>query len=224
MRSWRVERHAGDPAVLHAASAEVAGQAPAARLVRELVPDRTAVVLGSAQRSDSVDRARLAARGWSLARRRSGGSAVLVGPGECRWVDLVVPAGDALWDADVGRAARWVGECWTDALRAAGFEAEVHEGPMARTRWSPLVCFAGLAAGEVTVGGAKVVGVSQRRTRAATLLQCALLERWQPADLLDVLALDDADRSAAVTDLAGVAAGVGARAGDVVGGFLSNLP
>lgn len=81
---------------------------------------------------------------------------------------------------------------------------------MQRREWSSLVCFAGLAGGEVTgAGGRKVVGISQRRTRHGSLFQCACLLRWAPADLLSLLALRPADRARAEGDLAGAAFGAG---------------
>jgi lipoate-protein ligase A len=58
---------------------------------------------------------------------------------------------------------------------------------MVRTEWSELVCFAGLGPGEVTVGGRKVVGISQRRTRDAARFQCVAYETWD-ADALGALA------------------------------------
>jgi hypothetical protein len=42
------------------------------------------------------------------------------------------------------------------------------------TRWSRLVCFDGLGGGEVTIGGAKAVGISQRRTRGWLRLQSSV--------------------------------------------------
>ena len=45
---------------------------------------------------------------------------------------------------------------------------------MQHTQWSRLVCFDGLGAGEVTVGGRKAVGISQRRTRGWARLQSSI--------------------------------------------------
>lgn len=196
---------------LHAASAGlVGGGAPARRLVRVMEATSPCVVLGSTQPQSVIDPARLAAAGWEVARRRSGGSAVVVGPGECTWVDVVVPAGDPLWDADIGRAAWWLGDAWARALHHAGMPgAQAWRGAMRPGPWSDLVCFAGLGPGEVTVGGRKVVGLSQRRTRAGVLFQCALLVRWEPPALLGVLALDAPQRGEAARQLWDVAAGVG---------------
>ena len=148
-------------------------------------------VLGSTparleRRSDAAAPWRQA--GVELVRRRSGGGAVLLVPGEVVWVDVVVPAGDPLWDDDVGRAAHWLGAAWARALggvRRPG--ATVHRGPMVRTPWSSLVCFAGLGPGEVQLGGRKVVGISQRRTRGWARFQCAVYLRWDPAALVALL-------------------------------------
>ncbi|HEX4903649.1 MAG TPA: hypothetical protein VFV42_12605, partial [Acidimicrobiales bacterium] len=56
-------------------------------------------------------------------------------------------------------------------------------GPLGGT-----VCFAGRGPGEVLLGEAKVVGISQRRTRAGARFQCAVPVRWDPAPLAAVLA------------------------------------
>lgn len=171
-----------------------------------------AVVLGSTQ-PDSV-----LVPGTPAVRRRSGGGAVLVEPGGLVWVDVFVPAGDPLWEADVGRAFAWLGRVWAAALGAGA--ARAHAGPLITTPWSRLVCFAGLGPGEVTVAGAKVVGMAQRRTRAGALFQCAALLEWRPERLLGRLALTDDERRRATADLAGVARGV-----DVdVDAFLDHLP
>lgn len=139
----------------------------------------TAVVLGSTQPKPP--------RGdVPFVRRRSGGGAVWVAPGDPLWVDVVVPRDDPQWDDDVGRAFWWLGEAWAAAL---GGEAEVHRGGLCTTPWSRHVCFAGLGPGEVTVAGRKVVGIAQRRTRHGALFQCAVHRTWDPAPLVAILGL-----------------------------------
>jgi hypothetical protein len=143
------------------------------------------------------------------------------------WADVVISSRDPLWRDDVGRAAWWVGEAWSVALGAAGIRgAEVWKGPMLRRPWSSVVCFAGLAAGEVTLlDGSKVVGISQRRTRSAALFQCACLLRWEPAALLGLLSLRPQERAAAACVLGDVAVGVGAtRGGEVLKCLVDALP
>lgn len=186
---------------------------------------RPCIVLGSTQDATTVDAGRAASAGTEVVRRRSGGGAVLVEPGGLVWVDVLVPAGDALWDADVGRAFAWLGRAWAGALADAGVPgAEPYGGPLLRTPWSRRVCFAGLGPGEVTVGGAKVVGIGQRRARAGALFQCAALLAWSPAALLDVLALTDDERRRGRAELAGVARGLDLDPATLVEALLRRLP
>ena len=115
---------------------------------------------------------------------------MLVAPDGPVWADVTIPKPDPLWDDDVGRASWWVGELWTAALADLGVDPSsmrVHHGGMVRRSLGSLVCFAGLAHGEVSVDGAKLVGVAQRRTRIGALFQCAVLLEWEPDSLLDAL-------------------------------------
>ena len=130
-------------------------------------------------------------------------------PGDVTWVDVIIPAHDPLWCDDVGRAFDWLGDAWAAALSALGVEdPRPHRGPMRRTAWSDLVCFAGVGRGEVIVAGRKVLGISQRRTRSGARFQCAVLHRWDPVALVNALALDPEDRRRAAADLRDVAAGI----------------
>jgi lipoate-protein ligase A len=172
-------------------------------------PTGPALVLGSTQRDDVVDREACAAAGVDVVRRRTGGGAVLVEPGGQLWIDVLLPAGDPRWSDDVGRAFVWLGHVWADALAALGVEARVHEGGLCTTAWSRLVCFGGLGTGEVTdAAGAKLVGLSQRRTREGARFQCQALGAWDPGRLVSLLALDAAERAGAVSALAGAARAV----------------
>ncbi len=128
-------------------------------------------------------------------------------PGRQVWIDLLVPSDDPLWDDDVGRAMHWVGRCWTEALSTLGVSGKVHERGLVSTPASSVVCFAGLGPGEVTVGGRKVVGVSQRRTRQGARFQTATLLDWVPHELSPLLAPDAAEQVHQI-NLDGVAAGV----------------
>lgn len=137
-------------------------------------PTDDALVLGSRQTDELVDLARLARSGLAVARRRSGGGAVIVRPGAVVWIDVVLPHGIA--PDDVRGAMVWIGERWAAAVArfvpgsGAGGLA-VHRGGMVTTVWSDLVCFAGVGPGEVLLGGRKLVGLSQRRTRHGLRLQ-----------------------------------------------------
>ena len=202
--TWDVRRFTEHPADFHGRTVPE----PATRSVWVCEPTAPAVVLGSAQPSDRIDGAAAAAAGIAVVRRHSGGGAVLVVPGQLLWVDVVLPAGDQRWHPDVGVAAHWVGTAWAAALTALGHPAEVHRGAMVSTAWSSDVCFAGLGPGEVRVHGRKVVGISQRRTRGWVRFQCAALRQWDPVTLVELLALEPAQRAVARQELAVVAAGV----------------
>ena len=218
--TWVVERVRGRAAELHRRELVE----PVRRTVSVLHVERPALVLGSTQPEESADRAALAGAGVDLVRRRSGGGAVLVVPDASLWVDVVVPRADALWDDDVARASLWLGGAWCAALADLGVAAAVHTGALVATRWSPLVCFAGLAPGEVGAGGRKIVGVAQRRARAGARFQCALHRRWDPVPLLRLLALGDDDRARATADLAGVATGLDRPLTEVVDALVAHLP
>lgn len=170
------------------------GEEPVLRQVRLCRPTAAALVLGSTQTEPPLGP-------LALVRRRGGGGAVVVEPGKQVWIDVVVPRGDGLWDDDVGRAFLWLGEVWARTLAALGVAGgRVHGGAAVRTRWCRAVCFAGLGAGEVTAGGRKAVGISQRRTRHAALFQSALLRSWDPQVYVDALGLPPE----AASDLAGL--------------------
>ncbi|MGH9087273.1 MAG: hypothetical protein ACRDYZ_04065 [Acidimicrobiales bacterium] len=126
-------------------------------------------------------------------RRRSGGGAVLVVPGDTVWVDLWLPRGDPLWEDDVVGAAGWAGCWWAAGLGAVlGVALGVHHGPSESRPWAAAVCFAGVGPGEVLVGGRKVVGLAQWRSREGALFQGCCYRRWDPAALTRLLGIDDA--------------------------------
>lgn len=185
-----------------------------------------ALVLGSAQSPDLVDRVRAERSGIEIVRRRSGGGAVWLDPTSVTWIDVILPQGDRLWSDDVGRAAEWLGDVWCATLTDLGVgDLEVHRGAMRRDDDAALVCFAGLAAGEVHVDGRKVVGISSRRTRHAARFQCSVLHRWDPSTLTGLLVPDPVERSALDMRLGSVAAGIGSIPSHrLVSRFLHHLP
>ncbi len=150
--------------------------------------DAPALVLGSTQPEETVDHRAAARAGIAVVRRRSGGGAVLVDPDAVVWIDVVLPAGDRLWRADVGEAPVWLGQTWAAVARTFDLDATVLSGPMPRDPLARIACFVGRAPGEVTVGPGKLVGLAQRRSRAGVRFQCALLRAWEPSSLLGLLA------------------------------------
>jgi lipoate---protein ligase len=157
------------------------------------------LVLGSTQSAAIASQAALHAEDVELVRRRSGGGAVLVEPGRCVWIDTWVPRGDPLWDDDVSRSRAWVGEWWAAAIGVP--RLRVHAGRPVATRWSELICFAGLDVGEVVDGERKVVGVAQWRTRQGALTHAfAYLETAWPR--LTALLLSEPEAGEAAAELA----------------------
>jgi lipoate---protein ligase len=183
VRPWRVQHITGGVGAFHARDL------PADERVATFVRAEAAtLVLGSSQQPESVNSDAVTRQGIDVVRRRSGGGGVLLVPGEYVWLDLEIPAGDRLWSDDVGRAMWWVGEMWRVALADLEPHAVVYHGRLRRTLWSADVCFAGTGPGEVLVGDAKLVGVSQRRTRRAARFQTMVHLHWRPEMVASLVA------------------------------------
>ena len=159
-----------------------------------------ALVLGSTQRDRSIiDVDECARRGIDIVRRRSGGGAVLLTPCEVTWFDVIIPRGAPGWAQDVHAPMVWLGERFAAACHAAGVAQvlTVNDNSMVRTEWSALVCFDGIGPGEVLLNGRKLLGISQRRTRAALRLQCCWYHKVDSAALFGLFpALDGIDPAA----------------------------
>jgi hypothetical protein len=127
----------------------------------------------------------------------------LVATGAQVWLDLWVPRGDVLWDDDIVRSATWLGEAWVAALQGLDTGMlRVHRGRATRGGWADLLCFAGMGPGEVASGGAKVVGIAQRRTRYGARFHTMALLDWDPAPLVALLAVVARDGSGSLADAA----------------------
>ena len=164
-----------------------------------------ALVLGSTQRVEHVvDETACAEASIEIVRRRSGGGAVLLIPDEVVWFDVIVPTGAvAGLGGDVHAPMLWLGERLGHFLAPLIDGETTVKGPgMVSTPWSTLICFDGFGPGEVLVDGRKLVGISQRRTRAASRLQCCWYRSYDPARLVELL---DAVGRPAVEELASVA-------------------
>lgn len=177
-----------------------------------------AVVLGSAQQESVADEESCRRLGASVVRRRSGGGALLVEPGAQVWVDLFLPAGDRLLEHDVTASFGFLGRAWAAALAALGSArlSVAGAGPPASgarlpppARWSRLLCFGSLGAGEVTSRGRKVVGLSQRRERSGAWFHSMAVLRDTSGTLVECLALDAAARREALAHLREFSGAVG---------------
>lgn len=170
--------------------------------IRWYVPTDAAVVLGRGQRdAKAVD-------GHGQLQRPSGGGSVLMDD-DLLSADVVLPAGHPwLEDPDLGAVFDPIGRAWAAALEEIGVtDVAIHTGPATATRLGPEhlrplaeVCYASLGRGEVTVGGKKLVGLSQRRRRAGALIQCGVHRAWKPDALIE--ALDVGEAREAITDAA----------------------
>lgn len=154
--------------------------------------DRAVLVLGSTQPAAIADRARVEDAGALLARRRSGGGAVLLLPQAQVWADLWLPRHDELWSDDPRPMAASAGEWWRSALGLDG--ALVHREASVPAWGDDLVCFAGVGPGEVLFGGRKLVGLAQWRSRQGALLHGCVYRHWDPVPLVGLLTVDAASR------------------------------
>lgn len=180
---WSIQHRVGSAQELHDASLAATIGASGERTVRINQVTGPALVVGSTQPIGSVSVNAAVARGVDVARRHSGGGAVLLGPSDHVWVDVFVPTGDPLADDDVGRASWWLGRAWAAALGGG----TVHHGGVTDRDAAQVACFAALGSGEVERAGRKVVGISQRRTRAGARFQCVAYRTWHPEPLLELL-------------------------------------
>lgn len=186
----------GPAAQLLARSAEMLDQAGAdgRPRLRWYVATDAAVVLGRGQRDAAP------VPGHACLQRPSGGGAVLMDD-DLLSLDVVLPAGHPWLVADdLGAVFEPIGTAWAAALAELGVpDVGRHDGPATATRLGPAdqrplaeVCFASLGRGEVTTGGHKVVGLSQRRRRAGALIQCGIMRTWNPAPLIAALGAEQA--------------------------------
>ena len=182
-------------------------------------PPGPVLILGSSQPLTDVDHVACAGHGIAVHRRRSGGGAVLVIPGEMVWVDVILPRHDPLWSTDVGRAMHWVGEAWASAVGERAGPLTVHRDRLVVDPRAAAVCFAGRGPGEVlAAGGAKVVGISQRRTAHWARFQTMCHLRWRPELMAELLAVPvDGDH------LGGLVHAVDAEPGELLGALTAAI-
>jgi lipoate---protein ligase len=218
MPSWRIQHRSGDVGAFHARDLPTDQ-----RLATFFRAQSPALVLGSSQRDDSVNSDEAARQGIEIVRRRSGGGGVLLWPDEFVWLDLEIPASDDLWSDDIGRSMWWVGELWRAALAPFEPHAVVHHGRLLRTRWSADVCFAGTGPGEVLVDDAKLVGVSQRRTRLAARFQTMVHLQWRPDVVASLVAGGPSVGDLAMDELAPLVKNCAASAVDITDRLIAAL-
>jgi lipoate-protein ligase A len=187
------ERRRGSSSDLHAADPEeLLADRPSVVVLME--PTDRAIVLGSSQPDSLIYREAAVAAGFAVARRRSGGGIVVTGRDDAVWVDVLLAPRHHRTRADVDRAAVEVGSAWRDALlslsdvgSAEDSGLEVHSGASLHRDAGRILCFGGLGSGEVSLRGAKLVGISQRRARWGARFQCQVQLRWAPEQWLHLV-------------------------------------
>ena len=161
---------------------------PAERSVWNVDITTPAIVLGSRQTEAELNLDACVNEHVEIVRRRSGGGMVFLSPGKQMWLDVVIPKDDRLWIDDVGRAAWWLGDVWLAAIEslatARKIHAHVHRQDLVRGKYGDRVCFSGAGPGEVMMlndagNPAKIVGISQRRTRDLARFQCTMYLQWE---------------------------------------------
>jgi lipoyl(octanoyl) transferase len=148
-----------------------------------------------------LDLEAVAARGYDVVKRATGGRAVL-------HIDeltysIIARADSESWCASQALSYREISQAVARALSASGFGVSLDRGypvekPQAMRAMTP--CFSSTARSEVVFGDRKVVGSAQRRTRGAFLQHGSILVSRRHRDIVDCLNLD-AEKRAGYLDI-----------------------
>jgi lipoate-protein ligase A len=208
MRQWRLifdpptsgaENMARDEAILAAVGA--GAQPPTLRLYDWQPPTLS---LGYAQRARDVDQVLLAAQGWGLVRRPTGGRAIL-------HIDeltysLALPDDDPLAAGGIIESYREISRALLAALTLLGASTAADRRAERVADTGP-VCFETPSHYEITTGGRKLVGSAQVRRKGGILQHGSLPLRGDVARICDGLAYpDESARAAAKEKVRGRAA------------------
>jgi lipoate-protein ligase A len=130
--------------------------------------------LGRHQPAEDADTARLAARGWEIVRRPTGGRAILH-TDELTYA-FIAPAGHPLMRGGVLPGYRSIAVGLLEALRLLGIAARM-EDERPPEKHPAAVCFEVPSSYEITVRGRKLIGSAQVR-REGAVLQHGSLPLW----------------------------------------------
>ncbi|WP_298387699.1 hypothetical protein [Ferrimicrobium sp.] len=189
---WRQEAVSLSTAMLHESWPVLAD---GERLCRIAEPTDRALVLGSSTAAEGFDLEFARHQGLTIVRRRSGGGAVLVEPGAQIWLMLYLRLDDSLITRDIGTSFLWLGATVQAVLEDHGIRGQLVTSRQHRSELGALVCFADLGFGEITVDGAKVLGLAQRRSRGQACFQLSLLWHEHQSRILQLLTLRGLDFS-----------------------------
>ncbi len=195
--TWRVLSHgpfdgAMNMAVDHAIlEAVAAGRVPPTLRFYAWKP--ACLSLGYMQKITDADRDRLAARGWDLVRRLTGGRAILH-TNELTY-SVAVRAGNPIVAGDIVQSYRRLSRALLAGLEQLGAapQADKQKKRPARRENRP-VCFEVPSHYEITIGGKKLVGSAQVRKFDAVLQHGSLPLAGDITRICDALAFPDEDK------------------------------
>jgi lipoate-protein ligase A len=147
-----------------------------------------ALSLGYAQPESDADLPALAAHGWEVVRRLTGGRAIL--HGDELTYSVTLPGDHPLAQTDIVSSYREISRAIMRALERLGANAQAD----ALTEKAPVttVCFETPSHYEITVGGRKLVGSAQARRHGGLLQHGTLPLYGDIARICDALAFPDA--------------------------------
>jgi lipoate-protein ligase A len=152
--------------------------------------------LGVAQPCAEADLARLAALGWDMVRRPTGGRAILH-TDEFTY-SIIAPRRDPRVAGTVVESYRRLSQGLLAGLQFLGLLAEARSNSAPRRRGTGPVCFEVPSGYEITTGGKKLVGSAQARKQGVILQHGTLPLTGDLGRICDALAFDnDAERRAA---------------------------
>lgn len=182
------------------------GDDPVLRLYRW---DPPAVSMGHHQQESGFDLDAIAARGYDLVRRPTGGRAILHAQELTYAVVGSSPSG--IFGDSLNRCYEEINRALLLFLRRLGLEPGVSGGEsLAEARGR--VCFRSAGRHEMVVGGRKIIGSAQRRTEGVFLQHGSILTGPAHVDLLACLA-GGGDTPAARAALAAATTDIGSEMG-----------
>ena len=158
-----------------------------------------AVSLGRHQPHDDVDPDALAARGYDIVRRPTGGRAILH-TDELTY-SVCAAAGEPRVQGSVMDAYLRLSNALLAGLHDLGLPADKAGADVRAGSDVSAACFEVPSAYEITAGGRKLLGSAQSRRAGYVLQHGALPLAGDIGRLVEVLALDDAERAALHTEL-----------------------
>ncbi len=151
--------------------------------------------LGYAQRAADADHARIAARGWGIVRRPTGGKAIL--HADELTYSLTLPLSHPIAAGDIVESYRRISRALMVAIQNIGLDPNAERMTADKRSIGP-VCFETPSHYEITTAGRKLVGSAQLRRKATLLQHGSLPLTGDPARICDALHYpDETSREAA---------------------------